>query len=212
MQVLIRRILPTAIAIGAGVITLAGYVIPYPALAYLRDQMVRGAVVVAAFAFVLGFFNVLRVHFGRLSAGKEGWPYSLVLLVAALASLGFTTIGLVAEPFRVLSDWWFNYVLSPLQASAAALIVFALGLAGFRVMRSRRSAGTLLFLLTALIVLLGTAPLPGPLGERLAELRRWWIEVPGLAGMRGLLIGVGLGTLVMGLRVISGLERPHSDL
>jgi len=30
-----------------------------------------------------------------------------------------------------------------------------------------------------------------------------------IAGMRGLLLGVGLGTLAAGLRVLSGVDRPY---
>lgn len=212
MRRVTRAILPTLVAILAGVMTLAGYIFPYPLLVQVRDEMVRWAVVIAAFAFILGFFNVLRVHLKRLQSGEKGGVYSFVLLMAALVSFGVTAGGLLVEPVQLFSDWWFNYVLVPVQAAGAGLIAFALALAAFRMMRNRRTAGTLIFLLTALVVLLGMVPLPGSLGAILANLRQWWIGVPALAGMRGLLIGVGLGTLLMGLRIIGGFDRPHSDV
>lgn len=212
MRRLTRGILPTIVAVLAGVMTLAGYVFPYPLLVQVRDEMVRWVVVVAGFAFILGFFNLLRVHLKRLQSGEKGGVYSFVLLMTALISFGVTAGGLLLEPAQLFSDWWFSYVLAPAQAAGAGLIAFALAMAAFRVIRSRRDAGTLLFLLTALVVLLGMVPLPGSLGTILADLRRWWMGVPALAGMRGLLIGVGLGTLLMGLRVVGGLDRPHSDV
>jgi len=212
MERLTKRILPTAVAVGAGIVTLAGYLVPYGPLAQLRDQIVGWAVIVAAFAFVLGFFNLLGVHLARLTRRKPGWPYSVALILTALVSLVVTAAGLLTPRLRLFSDWWFGYVLFPLQASAAGLVAFALSMAAFRLMRSRRSAWGLWFLLTALVVLLGTVPLPHPIGGLLADLREWWMGVLALAGMRGLLIGVGLGTLVMGLRVLVGLDRPHSDV
>ncbi len=231
MERLFKRILPTIIAVGAGVLTLVGYLVPAPDLISL---LVRWAVIVAAFALILGAVNVLRVHFKRFSRGKRGWPYSITLLLVALVSFGVTAAGLLpallpellsglsvepislfddwVEPIRLFSDSWFNYVILPLEAGAAGLVAFALALAAFRLMRSgrRNPFEAIVFLLSALIVLLGATPLPSP--TWLTALRDMWMSVPVLAGMRGLLIGVGLGTLVIGLRVIIGLDKPHSDV
>jgi hypothetical protein len=57
--------------------------------------------------------------------------------------------------------------------------------------------------------LLGSTPLTG-IGW-LASIRDWIVNVPGMAGMRGLLLGVALGTVVAALRVLVTSERPHSD-
>ncbi|HIE39076.1 MAG TPA: hypothetical protein EYH30_02280 [Anaerolineales bacterium] len=212
MERLAKRILPTVVALAAGLLVLAGYLVPHPLITFIRDQLIRWAVIVAAFAFILGFFNVLRVHLKRITRARPGAFYSGFLILSALASLSVTLAGLMLPSVRSLSDWWFLHVLSPLQASAGGLIALTLGLAAFRLLHSRRNAGALLFLFAAAVVLLGTLPLSGPAGERLALLRQWWMSVPATAGMRGLLIGVGLGTLLMGLRVLTGLDRPHSDL
>lgn len=217
MDRLTKRILPTAVASAVALLTLIGYLVPLDPLVSIRDHLIRWAVIIASFALVLGLLNLFRVHSSRLLGRQKGWPYSLALLLAALASFGITAAGLLLEPMRPLSALWFNSVLYPLQASAGGLVAFVLGLAAFRLVRSRRPNGlseTLLlltFVLSALIVLLGTAPLPGPVGDLLASLRQLWMRVPALAGMRGLLIGVGLGTLVMGLRVVFWLDRPHSE-
>jgi len=212
MDRVMKRLLPTLVAVVAGVTTLLGYLIPYGPFLSLRDLLVRWAAVVAAFAFILGFFNVLRVHLARVVEGRPGWGYSLSLLFGLLLSLVITVAGLTAEPARVLGDWWFQYVLFPLQATAAGLVAFALAMGAFRLVRHRRRGETLLFLVTVLVVLIGTVALPGPVGAVLGGLRRWWLGVPAMAGMRGVLIGVGLGTLVVGLRVLVGMDRPHSDV
>lgn len=216
MERFFKRILPTIIAIGVGVLTLVGYLAPAPELTSL---LVRWAAGIAAFALILGAFNLLRVHARRFLRGRPGWPYSVTLLLAALISFVVTAAGLipglVTDPFNLpeqllgsvslLSEAWFSYVLLPLEAGAAGLVAFALTLAGFRLLRNRRRhiAETLVFLVFALVVLLSLTPLPSPLGDVLGAFP--------LAGMRGFLIGVGLGTLVIGLRVLTGLDQPHSD-
>src|SRR5690348_16972475 len=38
-----------------------------------------------AFALLLGLGNVARVHLGRIVGRHPGWPYSLALIISALA-------------------------------------------------------------------------------------------------------------------------------
>ena len=209
MDRLVTRILPTAFAMGTGLLVLLGYLLPLPLLVSVRDELVRWDVIVSAFAFILGFFNLLRVHSRR--ARKSGGLYSAVLILAALVSLTVTTGALLVPLLRFLGDWWFRHVLSPLQATVAGLVAFVLAVAAFRLLRHPREAGVLVFLGAALIVLLGTLPLIVPGGDWLMNLRMWWMNVPAMAGMRGLLIGVGLGVLLVGLRVLTGTDRPYSE-
>lgn len=209
MDRLVKRILPTSFAVGTGILVLLGYLLPIPLLASVRDELIRWAVIVAGFAFILGFFNLLRVHSGRVR--KPGGGYSLILILSALTSLVLTLVALLIPSLRFLGDWWFRYILSPLQATVAGLIAFVLAVAAFRLLRHRREAGVLVFLVATIVVLLGTLPLPAPAGNWLANLRTWWMNVPAMAGMRGLLLGVGLGVLLIGLRVLSGADRPYSD-
>ena len=37
------------------------------------------------------------------------------------------------------------------------------------------------------------------------------MEVPTLAGARGIMLGVALGTIAVGLRVLLGADRPYTD-
>ena len=91
----------------------------------------------------------------------------------------------------------------------AALLVFTLTLGAFRLLRARRSAGTVFFLLVVALALMGTTPLIGL--EWLADVRDWIVNVPGMAGMRGLLLGVALGTTITALRVFLTIDRPYSE-
>lgn len=220
MDRLIKQILPMIIAVGAALLTLAGYLVPMPELTAI---MVRWAIIIAVFALLLGTMNLLRVHVGRFFRMRRGWPYSLTLLLAAVFSFTITAAGLLSQlvqdfdqwldPLRRFNEFWFSYILLPLQASAAGLIAFTLALAAFRLMRARQrgTAEAFLFLFSALVVLLGATPLPEPIGERLTGLREIWVNVLALAGMRGFLLGVGLGVLVIGLRIITGMDQPYSD-
>lgn len=213
MSTLIRRWIPVLLfAVLPGLVVLSGYLLPAnPTLAGLRDYLVEFAVIVAAFAFLLGVFNILRVHSRQVRRRRPGWYYSLMLLFAMLfAMLIAVRLPILPGALQEMSDHFlFDYVISPLGASLAALVVFTLALAAFRLLRGRLSLTTVLFLAVAAVALLGSTPLVGL--EWLADIRDWIVNVPGMAGMRGLLLGVALGTVITALRVFMTIERPHSD-
>jgi hypothetical protein len=56
-----------------------------------------------------------------------------------------------------------------------------------------------------LVVLLGASQFEG-LAD-LASFRDWLVEIPVAAGTRGLLIGIGLGTVTVGVRLLLAQDR-----
>lgn len=208
-----RRIpsIPTAIAIIFGWLTLLGYVLG-PSFS-LHLLFIQGAATLAAVAFLLGIINLLGVHIRRITSQERDWPYSIFLILSFL-------IVVVAGAWSAYAGdglrgaalgWIFEYVLSPLEAAAASLLVFFLVAAAFRVMRKRPTWPTFVFVITIILVLLGTVPLPGEAGQILAEVRDWLAHVFAMAGARGMLLGVALGTIATGVRVLVGIDRPHSE-
>lgn len=217
MSSIVKKWIPVFIATATGLTVLAGYLIPNSPFSRARSYLVEWAAITAVCALLLGFFNLLRAHGRKLAQLKQGWLYSLVLLLAALVGLATSLLPLLAptlpassEQLNIPASWFFAHVLRPLGASLAALLVFTLTLAAFRLLRARRHAGSLLFLLIAILVLGGSTPPPWR-PSLLREVRTWIINVPSMAGMRGLLLGVALGTLVTGIRVLMGSDRPHSE-
>ena len=212
MSSLVKRWIPILFATLPGLVVLAGYLIPdNQTLTYFRDNLVEWAVIVAGFAFFLGLFNILRVHGGQVFRRKQGRFYSLVLLLAMLLAWAIPILPSDGPIQRTLDlDLAIlDYVIGPLGASLAALLVFTLALAAFRLLHARRSLGAIFFLLVVAVVLLGSTPLKNL--EWLADVRDWIINVPGMAGMRGLLLGVALGTVITAIRVFVASERPHSE-
>lgn len=217
MSKLVKRWIPSLLfATLPGLVVLFGYLFPGRLLIHYRgrvmewrDVLVEWAVIVAGFALLLGLFNVLRVHGERIGRRQRGWPYSLVLLLAMMVAWVPPILSPDNPMQKLLDRTVFDYVISPLGASLAALVVFTLSLAAFRLLRARRSVGAVFFLLVVALALLGSVPFRGL--EWLADIRDWIINVPGMAGMRGLLLGVALGTVITALRVFLTSERPHSE-
>lgn len=91
-----------------------------------------------------------------------------------------------------------------------AVVAIVLVYAGARIIRRRPSLFSVIFILSAVLVLLGTAPIfmwgYVPL---LSELRSFVSQVLAVAGARGILLGVALGAIATGIRVLMGVDRPY---
>ena len=92
-----------------------------------------------------------------------------------------------------------------------ALLAVTLTYASIHLLKRRFNLLSVIFLVTALLILLGTAPLPflGVIPGLSDWVRPFITRVMAAAGARGILIGVALGTLTTGLRILFGADRPY---
>jgi hypothetical protein len=200
---LVKRSVATAIAIGVGLFVLLDFFVQNAFIWTLKFVFVRWAIIVAAFAMILGFFNVLIVHLNKILRFKQGWFYSIFLVLTMMIVL---ILGLIEGPQGSLTSRIFQYVLFPLQATIFSLLAFFVASAAYRAFRLRSWESALL-VITGVIVLLGQVPL----WEALTGFKEWILGVPSMASARGILLGVALGTVATGLRVLLGIDRPYSE-
>lgn len=195
----------TVIAISAGLLTLIGYFIP--GLEFLSDTLLHWAVILAGFALILGMVNLLSFHAGRLRAQKSGSIYSLIVILAFVVTL--ILVG-ISTPTGSSAMWIFNYITIPVEASLMAILVVTLAFSSMRLLRRRSGLLPVIFVSTALLVLIGLAPIYA-FGDLpiLGSIRAWIAAVPAMAGARGILLGVALGTVATGLRILIGADRPY---
>jgi hypothetical protein len=206
-----KRILPTAIAIAVGIFVLIALFLPYGLLDAIGTYFIDTAVIIGAFALFLGVFNVLRVHARKIREHGMGGIYSFVLIAAMLIVLA---IGLPpvpdqpSGPSQPIIQWIFENIQAPIQASLSALIVLFIITAAYRLLRVRNVESAFM-LVVALLVLAGQVTVG--LVPVLPEARDWILDVPAMAGVRGILLGVALGAFLTGIRLLLGSERPYSD-
>ncbi|MBI4785660.1 MAG: hypothetical protein HY782_01250 [Chloroflexi bacterium] len=196
--------LATAIAIAVGLIVLLDFFLSHPLLDPLGAAFREWAIILTAFALILGLLNLLLVHLLRIVRRNEaGAGYSaIVLLTFGIVAVFGLWFGLPSAPMT----WIFDNLYVPLQGAFFALVAFFIATAAYRALRARNIETTFM-LIAALVVLLGQIPLVGAL----ADAREWILNVPSTAGVRGILLGVALGTIATGLRLIVGMDRPYSE-
>ena len=202
------------IAIGVGLAVLLGYLFPSSILGDVQALLLQWAVFLAAFALLVGVLNLLTTHWRKIRTNKPSAIYSVVLILSFFATMG---VMIADKPTGRWSLWIFNNIQVPVEASLAALVAIVLVYAGVRLLGRRVDVMSVFFFFTVLIVLLGTAPLYGSTKIPLLKdvhnffslISTWITQTVTLAGARGILIGVALGTIATGIRILMGADRPY---
>lgn len=199
------RVLTAALAIASGVIVLLGYFVPLPVLAEIRLVLTDWAILIAGMAVLVGIFNLAAVQMEKIRTRQKGGSYGAILVLSLLLTFGF---GLLLGPENPYIRIAVDAIIVPVEAALMAILAVTLVYASIRLFRRRADLMTVIFLLTAMIFLIAIVPTPiGPIPGG-----QFIIDIVGLfsrAGARGLLIGVALGTLLTGLRVLFGIDRPY---
>lgn len=212
MKFNLKGIFFVIVAVASGLVVLLGYFLSMiPAIAFLRESFLRWATVLAAVMLVVGVINLARVHWRKFTARQEGAGYSIILLISLFLTIGIMVVdllGLFATP-STFSLWLLNYIQVPIESSLMAVLAIILAYAMARLLNRRLNLFSLIFIGTALFVILGTASLPGGEIPGLRWVRDWIVQVWAVAGARGILLGVGLGTVATGLRILMGSDRPY---
>ena len=202
-----RLQIPIAIGFVAGVFMFVQFFIPHQMIKASFEDALDWAIIIGAFALVLGLGSLFRTHIDKIHRRREGFSYSFVTLISFAVML-FFGIFYKTDP-RTTFDWLFINVQVPLEATMFSLLAFFIASAAYRTFRARSVEATLL-LVVAVIVMLGRVPISDKIPYlNLHEITEWIMMVPTVAAKRGILLGVALGAVATSLRIILGLERSH---
>ncbi|MBN2118852.1 MAG: hypothetical protein JW730_19945 [Anaerolineales bacterium] len=199
------RVVTAALAIATGIIVLLGYF--FPPLEPLRLTLVNWAIAIAGMAVLVGIFNLVAVQMEKIRSRQKGSVYGAVLVISLAATFVFGALVWGPENFylRLLVV---EAIIVPVEAALMAILAVTLIYASIRLLRRRVDVMSVVFLAVALLFLFLVVPTPfGPVPGDQALLQ--FLGMFSRGGARGLLIGIALGTLLTGLRVLFGVDRPY---
>jgi len=199
------RAAAVALAVVTGLLILAGYIVA--PLSGLLRILLPWAIIVAGSATIVGVFNLILVHGTRIHNRERGSFYSALLLVSLFGTFIF---GLVLGPDHPSMRRLVGSVMVPVESSLMALLAVSLLYGAMRLLRRGTGLMAVVFLITAVVMFVASTTLPA--GDALglhSFVRPWFQHVLALGGARGILLGVALGTLITGVRVLLGADRPY---
>jgi hypothetical protein len=196
-----------AIAIGIGLVILAGYFVPIPILGAVQSTLLGWAVIIGAFAALVGITNLVFSHWRKLTGKVNRDVYSLFALIGFLLAL---VAGLYFGPGDPVVQKGVETFIIPVETSLMAALAVALAYACLRLLRLRHDGMTILFVVSAVVFLvLGSGLLAGIDLQVVRDITAFIDRLP-VAGARGILLGIALGGLTAGLRILMGADRPYS--
>lgn len=210
-----RSPVAAALAISFGLVVMLGYFIPAGVgldnFQVLRAWIIDWAVTLTAFATLIAIIGLVSTHWRKLRARHNPDRYSIFTLAAFLLTFGFGVYAFVINGNIAGFQQVVNSLQVPVETSLMAVVAVTLTLASLRLFQRRRGVMPFVFVVSVLLFLLlnsgllaSLADFP-PMGEFLAALQ--FLPV---AGGRGILLGIALGSLMAGLRILLGADRPYS--
>ncbi len=202
------RLFATVLAIASGLIVLLGYVYPIQLLLDLRFLLTSWAMIIAAMAALVGIYNLAAVHLEKIRTRQKGAAYGWVLIISLLITFG---LGLYFGTDHIFMRTAMDAIIVPVEASLMAILAVTLIYASIRLFWRRDDMLSVIFLTSAVFFLIAMMPTPfGPVGgESFNSIFVRFMNVLSTGGARGLLLGIALGSLLTGLRVIFGVDRPY---
>jgi hypothetical protein len=193
-----------------GVVILAGYFVPSPALVAIRNPMLDWAVILSGVAGLIAIFHlVFGVHGRRLRDPEKSRLFSFIVILGFLLTAG---AGLVfgvnnAEYKQVVTS-----IQMPIETSLMAVLAITLAYACLRLLQRQRNWMGFVFFIAVVLYLLVNSGIFA-LAANVPALRSLVASISQapLAGARGILIGVALGTLLTGIRILIGSDRPYNS-
>lgn len=211
---MLKKGLPLIIAILFGTLTFVSLLFALPEISNL---ILGWASFLAGIALFLGVVNLLGVHTYRFFrsrpfGGRNAYSGILALSWVIVFGLGITDLFNVTNNAMAQA---FQWVQAPLEAALASLLAIFLLLSGIRMLQERRTMWTMLFFITAVVILLtnaliSTPLLPNGINQLFLQFRTLVQSLIVTAGIRGILIGVALGIITLTIRILIGVERPYN--
>jgi len=211
-----KKKIPLILVFICGILGIIPFLVPHPTVQnfdnFVRNDILR---VLAGFALILALGSLLRMHVDKIRRKRQNWGYSWILLITFLISSFIGLFGGVAGegpivmrigtfPFDIQT--LYENIIIPLASSMFALLAFFMASASYRAFRARSTEATLL-LGAGFIVMLGVLPLGYKISPHLPGFAQWILNVPNVAGQRGILFGIALGAVATSLKIILGIER-----
>lgn len=202
-QINVRKYYPTAILIIFGVFSLLSYYIDIPVVENVASTSRTWVVIISAFMVLLGALNVFRTHVQRTISKRENWLLSgwLIFVFSIMIVIGLLQ-GTGSPNYKSI----YNALYVPLAQSIVGTLGLFLVSAAYRAFKIRSLEG-LIFFIGAFLIAIRQASVGPLLWPGFETIGNWVTLWPSIGTMRGVTIGLAIGTVAISLRTLLTWEN-----
>lgn len=212
-----KRQAPLLLVFLCGLFMAIQYFVPLKESQYVYQVALDWLQIIGIFAAPLGIFSMIYVQVQKVRRRNDGWGYAIINLVSLAVMLVLGVIpGSKALEGNSAFMLLFEHVYIPIQATMFSLLAFYIATAAYRAFRARTLVATIV-LLSAVIVMLGRVPLGSSISFwsawlpalSIPSIAGWIMNVPNMAAMRAIAMGLGLGAVATAMKIVLGIERAY---
>ena len=192
-----------------GAIILTGYFFPGSGLAAIRTPMLDWAVTLSGVAGLIAIINlVFGVHWRRLRDAGKNHLFSSLVIFSFLITFA---CGIFLGPTNPGYQKVVTAIQMPVEASMMAVLAITLAFSSLRLLQRQHNwMGFFFFVSVIVYLLLNSGVLSFIANVPFLQNLVSGINLVPVAGARGILIGVALGSLLTGIRIWLGFDRPYN--
>jgi len=196
------------IASVSGVLVLLGIFFPNPLFLSIKSVLFSIVMLLGSFAMIIAIINLISVHWNKIFSNPSQSFYSVILLASFLCMLFTGLIFGMENPFFVSLS---STVIFSVESSLFALLCISLSIACLKLFQKRKNGLGIIFAISTMVFLLVlsgffTNETQFPAAKLFLSIIN---ELP-IAGTRGILLGISIGAIVTGIRVLIGIEQPYN--
>jgi hypothetical protein len=205
----VRSPLVPIIGFLVGLVILLGYFFPTSSLALIRTPMLDWAIILAATAGLVAIIHLIfGVHWHRMRQANKDRTFSIVVIVAFLVTLA---AGIFFGPTNPTYQKVVTSIQMPIEASLMAVLAITLAYASLKILQRQRNwMGFVFFVSVILFLLINSGIFSFAANIPMLQTLLSGVNQVPIAGARGILIGVALGSLLTGIRILIGWEKPYN--
>ena len=203
-----KKIIAIVMLLLIGLTVLGGYFFPV-ALGPLLNLLIDWGILLLGTAGLIGIYYLIKSHVGQVARQEKRFVLSIVLLAAFSITLILGLFLSIEDPLFI--DLMIN-IQTPVETSLLAILAVVLMTASFRLISTRGwTPMSIAFLTSAVISLaLNVGVINFSLGAEVTSVMNYLRRLP-LIGARGILLGMALGGLIVGLRVLLTIDKPYGE-
>jgi hypothetical protein len=205
-----KRNIPQYLLTAIVAVFLIEYALPEGPLTIVKNELSLWLTIIASFTFFIAAITLVIRYARSLTGAREGtgMMYAIEFFVIFVAYIGVALLmgGVSGDSYK----WLYTNIHGNLSQAVWVFYVFLEPWAAYKAFQMR-SKEAIILAITGLTYILYLAPSIPAVVPAIGTFADWIVNVPASGGARGAIITMGVGALLLSLRMLSGKEKGIVD-